>query len=434
MSSPRHVPALVLGGGPAGSTVAHFLAKAGLETLVLERETFPRFHIGESLLPASVELFEKLGIHDEVRERFVHKPGGKWFYGERPLYGRFENPDKKASFHDHRYSYMVDRAEFDAMLLEKAQSFGAKVEFQADCKELIFEGERVRGVAYQDPEGNRHEVTADWVYDCTGLSGFLSNRLGIRSFTDPKRMAVYAHYEVERVDPELCAGWFVGEQLYDGWIWLIPLGGKKLSIGVVASNDEFRRAKMKPEEFLDHWVENALKARAAMGDTLTRIDDVRVTGNMGCTTTRMAGDGWVLVGDAGYFIDPCWSSGVHLALKGGEMVADIALAKQAQGKPLEASDFDGYEAKLRHHERKVSSMVEAFYLASRNPSVGKFITTFQQVKLINRKAVTFFGGDFTENSGFIWRWFQASRVVDWFTRNGWAVPEPLTRTAEIPRA
>jgi 2-polyprenyl-6-methoxyphenol hydroxylase-like FAD-dependent oxidoreductase len=140
-----------------------------------------------------------------------------------------------------------------------------------------------------------------------------------------------------------------------------------------------------------------------------RISDVMVTGNMGNTSTQLAGDGWVAVGDAAYFIDPCYSSGVHLAMKSAEMVADLVAATSDRS-AIPMSLFDGYQKEMRQHEKSVHRMVDAFYIASRNTSVQKMVTTFQG-GYFSKRFVTFVGGDFMANSRFITRVRLYSKMV-----------------------
>lgn len=407
--------ALILGGGPAGATCAALLAEAGCAVKVLEKARFPRFHIGESLLPATVALFERLGIHDEVRRRFVHKPGGKWFYGERPVYGAFAKPDRYSSFLDTPYSYMADRAEFDELLLRRAQALGADVEEGAEVREVLHEDGRVRGVRYRSEDGREHTLEAPWVFDASGLAGLVGRALGIRSLTTPRRMAIYSHYQAKRLDPELKTGWFVGQMIYDGWVWTIPLGGDKVSVGLVLSHERFREAGKKPEELLDYWIRESSYLRRGLSRNPVRTDAVHVTGKLGQSCSRLTGDGWTLLGDAGYFIDPCWSSGVHLAMASAAMAADVFLEARAAGRAVSAADYAGYEEKLKLHEAMVTKMVDAFYMASRSRLARRMIPLAQWVPRWHKKAVTFIGGDFTENLFFVNNWYNAARTLEYLS-------------------
>jgi len=224
-------------------------------------------------------------------------------------------------------------------------------------------------------------------------------------------------FAAEAIDPHLQEGWFVGEQLYDGWVWTIPQPGERMSIGVVMSVDEFRRTGLKPEELLDYWLGNNrhLQEGLVVGE---RESPVRVTGSMGHSSRRLRGEGWTLLGDAAYFVDPCWSSGVHLALSSAEKAADILLAA---GESPASEAFADFEETMRHHERQVRRMVDAFYMASRNPWVQRFVAA-AQIEHTRRKGTTFIGGDFTKNGFFVGNWYRASWLIDSLT--GWAYPPP----------
>lgn len=392
---------VVLGGGPAGSTVATLLAKAGRDVTVLEKEHFPRFHIGESLLPATVNIFERLGVHEPIREAFIRKPGGKWLYGQAEVPGEFTNFDSQASFKANPYSYLVERSEFDKILIDRTIEVGADVRFGAEVTEVLQQDGRITGVNYRDKSGTEHELTANLVVDATGLRALIPSKLRLRKLTEPHRMGIYAQYSARPTRDDVKAGWFIGQMFFDGWTWLLLLPGDRFSVGTVMTVDRFKKSGLSPEQMLDKLVaENPLLNEGMTADR-HRISDVMVTGNMGNSSESLAGEGWVAVGDAAYFIDPCYSSGVHLAMKSAEMTADLIISQAPESK-IAPSLFDGYQKHMRKHESTVHNMVDAFYIASRNTSVQKLVTSFQGGWL-TRRFVTFVGGDFDKNSGYIWR-------------------------------
>ena len=392
---------VILGGGPAGSTAANLLASQGLDVVVVEKEHFPRFHIGESLLPATVNIFERLGVHDSVRESSIKKPGGKWLYGEAEVPGDFTNYDNQASFKDNPYSYLVERSTFDKILIDRAAEVGCDVRFGTEVTDLITEGGRVVGVSCRHEDGREYELHARLVVDATGLRALIPSKLRLRKLTEPHRMGIYAQYAARPTRDDVKAGWFLGQMFYDGWTWLLALPDNRFSVGTVMTVERFKNSGLSPAQMLDRLVdENPLLSEGMTADR-HRISDVMVTGNMGNSSEELAGDGWVAIGDAAYFIDPCYSSGVHLAMKSAEMVADVVTAAPRNAK-LGKSLFDEYTTHMRHHESTVHNMVDAFYIASRNTSVQKMITTAQG-GYFSRKFVTFVGGDFHHNSGYIWR-------------------------------
>lgn len=392
---------VILGGGPAGSTAATLLSLAGMDVVVVEKEHFPRFHIGESLLPATVNIFNRLGVHDAICDSSVRKPGGKWLYGEKEVPGDFTQFDKQASFKENPYSYLVERCTFDKILIDRSTDVGADVRFGTEVTELVYEGQRVAGVKCRSDRGQEYELRGRQIIDATGLRALIPSKLRVRKLTEPHRMGIYAQYAARPTRDDIHAGWFLGQMFYDGWTWLLKLPEDRFSVGAVMTVERFRKSGLSPAAMLEKLVdENPLLSEGMTADR-HRISDVMVTGNMGNSSEQLAGDGWVAVGDAAYFIDPCYSSGVHLAMKSAEMVADLIAAAPAE-EPITAELFEDYTDRMRHHERTVHNMVDAFYIASRNTSVQKMVTTFQG-GWFTRRFVTFVGGDFDKNSGYIGR-------------------------------
>ena len=400
---------VVLGGGPAGSTVATLMAAQGFDVVVLEKEHFPRFHIGESLLPATVSIFDRLGVHEAIRSAFILKPGGKWLYGDKEVPGEFAKFDRRASFKEHPYSYLVERSTFDKILIDRAVEAGADVRFGTEVTDVISVNGRIVGVRCSDEAGVESEVRGHIVVDASGLRAIIPSKLRIRKLSEPHRMGVYAQYAARPTRDDIKAGWFIGQMFYDGWTWLLRLPNDRFSVGTVLTVERFRKSGMTPTELLERLVvENPLLSEGMTSDR-HRISDVIVTGNMGNSSESLAGEGWVAVGDAAYFIDPCYSSGVHLAMKSAEMVADLLLSWPKES-PVEPSLFVQYQKDMRQHESTVQRMVDAFYIASRNTSVQKMVTTCQG-GYFSRRFVTFVGGDFQENCGYIARVRNYSRFV-----------------------
>jgi flavin-dependent dehydrogenase len=413
---------IILGGGPAGATAATLLAEAGRRVLVLEKSRFPRFHIGESLLPASVRLFERLGVNEALREAFILKPGGKWLYGAREVPGDFSNSNEHASFSANPYSYLVERSTFDKILIDRAVEVGADVRFEHEVAGLLRGANgaarpsgtpdsrgAVEGVRVRDAAGREVEFVADLVVDGTGLRSFVGSQLGIREPAHDQRMGIYAQYRAEPTRDDVQAGWFLGQMFYDGWTWLLRLPEGRFSVGTVLSVERFKQTGATPEELLSYLVANNPLLRDGMTPDPSRVSPVEVTGHMGNRCSRLAGDGWVLGGDAAFFVDPCYSSGVHLALQSAEWIADTVLQHPA-GQRLPPAAFDSYQQRMFHHERAVVRMVEAFYVASRNTSVQRFITGLQGGYL-TRRFVSFVGGDFSVYSRFAWRVLRLSQLV-----------------------
>jgi flavin-dependent dehydrogenase len=384
--------AVVIGGGPAGSTAASLLARSGRRVALIEREAFPRFHIGESLLPASNAIFERLGVAQHIAETFQEKGGGRWYYyGDRSVQTDFAQAPRKACFHDRPIARMVERSHFDAVLLDNARASGVTVIQPATVESLVMDGEAVRGVRIDSPDGPQ-ELRAPITFDASGLSAVLPNQLRLREQNTMKRMAVFAHYRLDRREERLRQGWFVGAMINDGWVWTIPFKNGLTSVGAVINVDHVRIVRRDPARFMDLLMRNCPYFTMAIGPDWERTCDVRITGNIGFTSKRLAGDGWALIGDAAFFIDPCYSSGVHLALHSAELAADTWVGCQDAGLDVRRA-FAGYEQAMRRHERIVSRMVRAFYIATTNPAYRRFVigTT---TPMVQRIFATFTGGDF----------------------------------------
>ncbi|MFY9256946.1 MAG: NAD(P)/FAD-dependent oxidoreductase [Fuerstiella sp.] len=406
---------VILGGGPAGSTAATLLALLGLDVVVVEKEYFPRFHIGESLLPATVNIFERLGVHDPIREAFIRKPGGKWLYGEKAVPGDFEKYDSQASFKANPYSYLVERSTFDKILIDRSIDAGADVRLGTEVSDIITENGRVVGVHCQSDKGQKYELRARLVIDATGLRSVIPSKLRLRKLTEPHRMGIYAQYAARPTRDDVKAGWFIGQMFYDGWTWLLLLPEDRFSVGTVLTVDRFKKSRMTPTQLLEKMVDENPLLNEGMTADRKRISDVMVTGNMGNSSESLAGNGWVAVGDAAYFIDPCYSSGVHLAMKSAEMVADL-IAAQSKECLINKAVFDGYQKHMRQHEKTVQNMVDAFYIASRSTSAQKLVTSCQG-GYFSRKFVTFVGGDFHKNSAFVARFRFYSRFANFLFGN-----------------
>jgi flavin-dependent dehydrogenase len=407
---PNHkVDAVVIGGGPAGSTVATLLAKQGLQVTLFERRSFPRFHIGESLLPASLPIFEELGVHEEIKKRFIRKPGGKWYYGERPVFSDFADGPSGTSFDKTPWAYMVKRADFDDILLKNAASSGACVLEEHSVIDLLQNGDRVIGVIVRDSSGATQEYHCDMVFDCSGYGAVTPKKFNLRRENTLKRMAVFGHYRTSPLNEDLKKGWFVGQMVYNGWIWLIPLEPDLISIGVVIPVEEYKKAQQSPQAFLERYMATTPIVPPSISANPKLEGKVHIYGNLGYTSSRAYGDGWVLVGDAAFFIDPCYSSGVHLALSMAKEAANLFLEGRRTGKN-QTELFAGYEKTLRKDEKLVLRFVDAFYMASRN-RVLKLLVPLTLTERLNRTFVAVTGGDYTVQPWKINMAYFLSRIV-----------------------
>lgn len=350
---------VVIGGGPGGATAARALALAGRSVLLLERAVFPRFHIGESLLPCTREVFHRLGLDALMERRGFVKKHGATFEADCGA-GRSRIDFGVLEGARNRSAYQVPRAEFDQFLLRAAEEAGAVVE----------EGACVLGVSFDTPVkssstvtwsrgSETHEVEARFVIDASGRTGVISSQLGLRR-PDPllRKVALFAHFEgVEPLHGEASGDIRVVLRENGGWAWLIPLREGRTSVGLVFDREElFRTPGESAEAALDRWISSLPVLRAALRSAV-RVGAARWESDYSYSSTRIVGRGWALVGDAACFLDPVFSSGVHLAvLRGAEVAEDLLLADRA-GEPLDERALRRstrlHEARLRRFRRFV---------------------------------------------------------------------------------
>ena len=310
---------VVIGGGPAGSVAAGFLAQAGLRVLLFERERFPRYHIGESLLSATMPVLEALGVMPAIEAAgFVRKPGGTFLWGARAepwsFYFRDDPGGRPHAFH-------VVRAQFDHILLEHAAALGVDVREAHRVETVAYDGERNRVVAC-DAHGATVTATAPWVIDASGQQALLGRRDQQRRF-DPffKNLAVFSYFEgAERLSGET-EGNILSAAFADGWFWFIPLHDGTTSVGAVVDATRFAgEAGSDPTPLYERLV-TACAPVAARVATARRVAPVRVIRDYSYDSQRFHGPGYLLAGDAACFIDPVFSTGVHLATFAGYLAA-----------------------------------------------------------------------------------------------------------------
>jgi len=314
---------LIVGGGPAGSSAAALLAQKGRKVVLLEKEHHPRFHIGESLLPQSLPLLEKLGVLDEVRDSIgILKPGAEFNSDTHPNRHQvyyFSHAWDKAWPH----AYEVRRSEFDHALFRNAGLKGAQT----------LDGMRVSGIDFRhgssslvhanDEQGNEHTWEARFVIDASGRDTLLSRRFGLKyKNPDHNSAAIFGHFRnVPRREGDdagnISVYWF-----QHGWFWMIPLRDGTMSVGAVCWPEYLKTRDCPPAEFLRRTIALSPGVSERMRDA-ELVGEVQATGNFTYYSKAAAGDGYLMIGDAYAFLDPVFSSGVHLALTSAFRAADL---------------------------------------------------------------------------------------------------------------
>lgn len=354
--------AIIIGGGPAGSTSAALLAMKGHRVLLLEKEVFPRYHVGESLMPFCWFTLNRLGVIDRMNEiGFVRKSSVQFATTD----GRISAPFYFFQHFDHpaATTWQVERKDFDLMLLDNARSKGVEVRENTTVLDFLRTGDRISGVRAQTGDGEPFEVQAPVTLDCTGRDALYQRKHGTRK-RDPKlnKVSIWTLYQDAKRDPGLDEGATTIAYLPGGgWFWNIPLRNGVVSSGIVAERDYlFRPGETRdPAEIYAREIENNawIKDHLSQG---RQFGEYWVTGEYSYRAEHCATDGLLLVGDAFAFLDPVFSSGVFLALKSAEMAADAVDAALEKG-DTSAAAFANYGEELCGHIETMRRIVYAFY-------------------------------------------------------------------------
>ena len=369
---------IVIGGGPAGATAAALLAEKGRRVLVLEKEKFPRYHIGESMMPFCWFTLDRLGVLGEMDKIAYTKKYSVQFVTQD---GRQSQPFYFFQHYDHPSSttWQVERADFDLMLLENARRKGAEVrELTTVRRVLKDDGGAVIGVQASGQDGQPFQVFAPVTIDCSGREQVATAREGWR-VKDPQlnKLAIWTYYRGARRDPGIDEGNTTVAYVQDrGWFWYIPMRDDVVSVGIVANKDYlFSESKDPAAIFTREIQRNAwIKDHLSIGE---QVGEYFTTSEFSYRARYCATDGLVLAGDAFAFLDPVFSSGVFLALKSGELAADTVDAALTAG-DVSGARFAEYGEKLCRGLENMRKLVYAFY--DKGFSFGRVIKAYPHLR------------------------------------------------------
>ncbi|GAB3159488.1 NAD(P)/FAD-dependent oxidoreductase [Amycolatopsis sp. NPDC004378] len=354
---------VVIGGGPGGAATAGLLAGMGHRVLVLEREKFPRYHIGESLITGALPTLDDLGLLKRLDDMgFTKKYGGTLLWGKNQ--GTWGFRFTESALYD--YAYQVRRADFDALVLGRARELGAKVLEEVTVREPIFDGERMVGVTYAE-KGSKEttEARAKFVIDASGQNHVLAKHFDTVVWHDDLRnIATWTYWQGCNRYSGTKAGDIISENRPTGWFWFIPLHDGTVSVGYVTPLEEYQKSGKSLEEL---YFEELGKTEevSTLVKGATRASGFRNIRDWSYTAERFHGPGWALVGDAAAFVDPLLSTGVTLALRGARALAD-ALDGVLQDPSSENELLGLYEESYRTFLDSVLDFVRFFYDRTKN--------------------------------------------------------------------
>lgn len=362
---------IVVGGGPAGSTTATIIAQEGHSVLLLDKEQFPRYQIGESLLPATIHgICPLLGVSEELAKAgFTPKRGGSFRWGRNPGVWTFAFSLSPQLAGPTDYAFQVERMKFDKILLDNAVRCGVAVRYQHQAIGVLRAGGRVTGVRYLDDKGVEQHALSRWVIDASGNTSRLRGEVGGHREMSPdfRSVALFGYFAGGKRLPPPNSGNILSAAFPSGWIWYIPLSENLTSVGIVVRRDQAHRLRGDKETVY----RELLAECPIVNDYLSGVplateppyDQLRARKDYSYHNTELWCPGMALVGDAGMFVDPVISTGVHLATYGGLMAAR-AVNSALAGEIDEEACFGEYEARIRSEFDKIYNFLLAFYETS----------------------------------------------------------------------
>ena len=350
---------LVIGGGPAGSNAAWRTQTAGLRTLVVEKQAFPRFRIGESLLPYCNAILKETGVWPKLEKAgFIDKYGASFHLSNGMA-------DKEIVFADAlvpglEKTFQVERAKFDGILLDHAREAGAEVRTRTAVRSLTVEAGGHR--ATLETETGAQEVSARWVIDASGRDQFFPSELKRAHDTSPfpKRVAIYNHFRGVARAAGTKGGNTLVVRLPDGWFWIIPIDAERTSVGLVTTIAAMRQANAEPADIFRKTVAGSPKLSDLMAGS-SPVMDFHVTSDYSYFRRSLAAGRMVLAGDAGGFFDPIFSSGVYMACYSSKHAAEMVVRAHRADRPLTNGECLRYSKRVKTHARVFQRLIATFY-------------------------------------------------------------------------
>jgi flavin-dependent dehydrogenase len=350
--------AIVIGGGPGGSSAATFLRQAGKSVLVLEKEKFPRFHIGESLLPYNRIIFEQMGVLPKLEAAGLLTKWGAQFHlgnGSKKLKLVF----RRGRFTREPSAFQVERAHFDHLLLKHAAESGAEVREGYSVTNFALNPNDVT-VDATDERGTKHIFRGKFLIDASGRGNFTGNLQKLRVVHPKlKKLAVFGHFSGVKLDEGESRGDTVIVRLENKWFWIIPLSEEKVSVGCVMDAEEFARAKKSPQEVFEDIVQGCTVARERMANARL-LNQIQTTGDFSYRNKQLVDRRLLRVGDAAGFMDPIFSAGVYLAMYSGKRAAEFVCESLAAGDDGSVR-FRAYEKQIYGAMKFYWRIVEGYY-------------------------------------------------------------------------
>ncbi|MCH2180603.1 MAG: tryptophan 7-halogenase [Mariniblastus sp.] len=376
MIANRSYDCVVIGAGPGGGTAAALVAEHGFSTLLVERDKMPRFHVGESLMPETYWIFERLGIlHELDKTGFTRKNGVQFVNssGKETAPFIFREMDDR----DCSESWHVKRDKFDQLLYETAYNRGATCSDETRVLDIDIRNKSPHRVTLKTADGKEQEISARVIIDASGQQALLASRLGLKEYyPDLKKAAIWGYFEgAQRAGggkPEVTC--ILHTSSKDAWFWYIPLGDGTVSVGLVGDNDFVLKRGNSPQQTFEEQVNNCAGVKRRLLDA-NQVGRLNVAKEFSYRTTQQAGDGWVLVGDAGGFIDPIYSSGVYLALKSAVMAAD-AVTDGLHRNDVSEKQLGCWTRDYEKGVELIRRLVRAFY--TKEFSFGQFMKAHPQ--------------------------------------------------------